>query len=123
MPVERGLGGDADGVLGEAERLVGDADLKMLGHVALSEHRADRLANRRGAAQRTARPLHAGRNARQLLLGGSQQFGAFAGASAIDDYQEALKVRVSASHGRVFLIEGNETSCAVPVPGLDSGKD
>jgi uncharacterized protein (DUF1330 family) len=40
-----------------------------------------------------------------------------------EDYQEALKVRVSASHGRVFLIEGNEISTAVPVPGLDPGKD
>jgi uncharacterized protein (DUF1330 family) len=40
-----------------------------------------------------------------------------------DDYQEALKVRLSASHGRVFLIEGNEISTAVPVAGLDPGKD
>ena len=39
-----------------------------------------------------------------------------------DDYQEALKVRLSASHGRVFLIEGNEISNAVPVAGLDAGK-
>jgi uncharacterized protein (DUF1330 family) len=39
------------------------------------------------------------------------------------DYQEALKVRLSASHGRVFLIEGNEISTAVPVPGLDPRKD
>ena len=40
-----------------------------------------------------------------------------------DDYQEALKVRLSASSGRVFLIEGNEISSAVPVAGLDAGKD
>ena len=39
-----------------------------------------------------------------------------------DDYQEALKSRLSASHGRVFLIEGNEISSAVPVAGLDAGK-
>ena len=39
-----------------------------------------------------------------------------------DDYQEALKVRLSASHGRVFLIEGTEISTAVPVAGLDPGK-
>jgi uncharacterized protein (DUF1330 family) len=38
-----------------------------------------------------------------------------------DDYQEALKVRLSASHGRVFLIEGAEISTAVPVPGLGAG--
>jgi uncharacterized protein (DUF1330 family) len=40
-----------------------------------------------------------------------------------DDYQEALKTRLSASHGRVFLIEGNEISSAVPVAGLDAGKN
>jgi hypothetical protein len=49
--VERGLGGDAEGILGEAEGIVGDADLEMLGHVAQSQHRADCLADRRGAAQ------------------------------------------------------------------------
>jgi uncharacterized protein (DUF1330 family) len=40
-----------------------------------------------------------------------------------DDYQEALKVRLSTSHGRVFLIEGTEISTAVSVAGLDPGKD
>jgi uncharacterized protein (DUF1330 family) len=40
-----------------------------------------------------------------------------------DDYQEALKVRLSSSRGRVFLIEGNEISSAVPVAGLDAGKN
>jgi uncharacterized protein (DUF1330 family) len=40
-----------------------------------------------------------------------------------DDYKEALKVRLSASNGRVFLIEGNEISTAVPVPGSIPGKD
>src|ERR1700731_1686158 len=39
-----------------------------------------------------------------------------------DDYQEALKVRLSSSRGRVFLIEGNEIPSAVPVAGLDTGK-
>ena len=38
------------------------------------------------------------------------------------DYQEALKARLMASHGRVFLIEGNEVSSAVPVAGLDGRK-
>jgi len=42
----------------------------MLGHVAPSQHRPDGLADCRGAAQWTARPLHAGRDARELLLGG-----------------------------------------------------
>ena len=40
-----------------------------------------------------------------------------------DDYQEALKVRLSASHGRVLLIEGTGISTAVPVAGLDAAKD
>jgi uncharacterized protein (DUF1330 family) len=39
-----------------------------------------------------------------------------------DDYQEALKARLSASHGRVFLIEGAEVSKAAPVAGLDGRK-
>ena len=43
--VERSLGGDAEVVLGEAERIVGDADVEMLGHVAPSQHRPDGLAN------------------------------------------------------------------------------
>jgi hypothetical protein len=34
-----------------------------------------------------------------------------------------LKVRLSSSRGRVFLIEGNEISSAVPVAGLDAGKN
>src|SRR5215469_1531930 len=38
------------------------------------------------------------------------------------DYQEALKVRRSASHGRVFLIEGTEISTTVPLAGLDVWK-
>ena len=40
-----------------------------------------------------------------------------------DDYQDALKVRLASSHGRVFLIEGTEISTAVPVTGLDPGND
>jgi uncharacterized protein (DUF1330 family) len=35
-----------------------------------------------------------------------------------DEYREAMKVRRSASHGRVFLIEGAEISTALPVRGL-----
>src|SRR5262244_1860462 len=40
-----------------------------------------------------------------------------------DDYREAMKIRRSASRGRVFLIEGNEISSAVPVAGLDAGQN
>jgi Domain of unknown function (DUF1330) len=38
------------------------------------------------------------------------------------DYQEALKARLSASHGRVILIEGNEVSTAAPVADTDADK-
>jgi len=38
-----------------------------------------------------------------------------------DEYQAALKVRLSAAHGRVLLIEGSEISAAPPVAGLDAG--
>ena len=40
-----------------------------------------------------------------------------------DDYQEALKTRLLASAGRLFLIEGNEISSTAPVAGLDAGKN
>ena len=108
--VEGGLGGDAEGVLGEAERIVGDADLEMLGHVALSQHCADRLADRRGAAQRTARPLHAGCDARQLLLGGGQQLGAFAGPlfgqqRVLADHQAFARIIGAGDLGHVAVIK------------------
>jgi hypothetical protein len=45
--VEGGLGADAEEVLGEAECIVADGDLEMLG--TPSQHCADGLADRRGA--------------------------------------------------------------------------
>ena len=39
-----------------------------------------------------------------------------------NDYQEALKARLSASHGRVLLLEGNEVSTVAPVAGMDDGE-
>jgi uncharacterized protein (DUF1330 family) len=39
-----------------------------------------------------------------------------------DDYQAALKIRMSASHGRVLLLEGAEISTAVPVGGLGAAE-
>jgi len=39
-----------------------------------------------------------------------------------DDYEAALKIRLSASHGRVFLIEGTEISAAVTGSGLAAGR-
>jgi uncharacterized protein (DUF1330 family) len=40
-----------------------------------------------------------------------------------DDYHEALNLRLSASHGRVLLIEGTAISTAVPIAGLEAGND
>jgi uncharacterized protein (DUF1330 family) len=39
-----------------------------------------------------------------------------------EEYQAALQTRLSASHGRVFLIEGSEISAVVPVAVLDAGQ-
>jgi uncharacterized protein (DUF1330 family) len=39
-----------------------------------------------------------------------------------DDYKDAAKARLSASHGRVFLIEGSEISTAIRVAGVDPRK-
>lgn len=39
-----------------------------------------------------------------------------------NDYQEALKLRLSGSHGRVLLIEGTQISTAVPMPVLDAAQ-
>jgi uncharacterized protein (DUF1330 family) len=38
-----------------------------------------------------------------------------------EDYREAMEARLSASHGRVFLIEGSEISVAIPTVGPDAG--
>jgi uncharacterized protein (DUF1330 family) len=38
-----------------------------------------------------------------------------------EDYREPLEARLSASHGRVFLIEGSEISVAIPTVGPDAG--
>jgi len=108
--VERGLGGDAEGVLGEAERVVGDADLEMLGHVAPAQHRTDRLADRRGAAQRTARPLHAGRDAREVVFGAGQQLRAFAGPlfgeqRVLADHQAFARIVGAGDLGHVAVIK------------------
>ena len=62
---------------GDLRRARGGTD----GEGAIAERVSDELSGRdgRGAAQRTARPLHAGRDARELVLGAGQQLGAFAG--------------------------------------------
>jgi uncharacterized protein (DUF1330 family) len=38
-----------------------------------------------------------------------------------EDYREPLEARLSASYGRVFLIEGSEISVAIPTVGPDAG--
>ena len=38
-----------------------------------------------------------------------------------DEYQAALKIRMSASHGRLLLIEGAEISTAVAIASPDAG--
>jgi hypothetical protein len=62
------------------------------------------------AAQRTARPLHAGWNARQLLFGGAQQLGAFAGAlfgeqRVFADHQAFARIVGAGDLGHVAVIE------------------
>ena len=46
--------------------------------------------------------------------------GAALGWYRSDEYQAVLKTRMSASHGRVLLLEGAEISTAVPAGGLDA---
>src|SRR5258705_1990309 len=108
--VERSLGGDAERVLGEAERIIGDADVEMLSHVAPPQHCANRLADRRGAAQWTARPLYAGRNAREVVLGGGQQLRAFAGPlfgeqRVLADHQAFARIVGAGDLGHVAVIK------------------
>jgi uncharacterized protein (DUF1330 family) len=38
-----------------------------------------------------------------------------------EEYQAASKIRMSASHGRLLLLEGAEISTAVPAGSLDAG--
>jgi hypothetical protein len=83
---------------------------EMLGHVAPSQHRANGLADRRGAAQWTARPLHARRDAREVFLGGGQQLGAFAGPLfgqqwVLADHQAFARVVGAGDLGHVAVIE------------------
>ena len=82
----------------------------MLGHVAPAQHRADGLADRRGAVQRTARPLHAGCNAREFVRGDGQQLGAFAGSlfgqqRVLADHQAFAWIVGAGDLGHVAVIE------------------
>jgi hypothetical protein len=65
---------------------------------------------RRCAAQRTARPPHAGRDARELLLGGGQQFRTFAGPlfgqqRVLADHQAFARIVGAGDLGHVAVIE------------------
>ena len=74
--VERGFGGL---VSAEAERVVGDRDVEVFGHLALAEYGGERLADGRCSTQRVVCSQHPGANARQILFGGRQQFVALTG--------------------------------------------
>jgi hypothetical protein len=110
MPSSAASAAIAAVVLGEAERVVGDADVEMFGHVAPSQHGSDRLADRRGAAQRTARPRHAGRDAREVLFGDGQQLLAFAGTllgqqRVVADHQAFARIVGAGDLRHVAVIE------------------
>src|SRR5580700_1932101 len=73
-------------------------------------HSTDRLADRRGAAQRTARPLHADRDACELLLGDGQQLRAFAGPlfgqqRVLADHQAFARIVGAGDLGHVTVIK------------------
>jgi hypothetical protein len=73
-------------------------------------HRTDRLADRRGAAQRTAHPLHAGLDAREVFFGDGQQFLAFAGPLfgqqwVLADHQAFARIVGAGDLGHVAVIE------------------
>jgi hypothetical protein len=86
MPSSAASAASAEGILGEGERIGGDADLEMLGHVAPSQHCTECLADRRGAVQWTARP-------RQRAAMRASSFSVTANSSA------RLPARSSASNG------------------------
>ena len=64
--VECGLGGDGGLVPVEAERVVGDGDVEVFGHLALAEYGAECLADGRRSTQRVTGSPHSGANARQI---------------------------------------------------------
>src|SRR6201981_2785095 len=65
------------------------------------------------APQWTARPLHAGRDARELLLGGGQQLGAFAAAlfgqqRVLADHQAFARIVGAGDLGHVAVVKQRE---------------
>ncbi len=103
-------------------------DIQITDHPAYQTHVAGALAS----IARFGGRVVAGGGKIDLLEGGPMPERVFIiefpGADAArrwyrsDDYKAALQTRLSASHGRVFLIEGTEISAAVPVAGLDAAK-
>ena len=82
----------------------------MLGHVAPAQHRADRLADRCGVAQWLACPLHAGRDAREVVRGDGQQFRAFASPlfgqqRVLADHQAFTRIVGAGDLGHIAVIE------------------
>ena len=78
--VQGGLGGDAVLVAGEGERLVGDLEVKVLGHLELVAHLAHPQRDLVLAAQRPALTAGGRGDGLQFFFGGRQQLVAFAGA-------------------------------------------
>ena len=92
------------------EAVVGDPDLEVLGHLAPAQHRADRLADRRRAAQRLARPLDARLDAAQVLLGRLQQLLPLARPlggqeRVLADHQAFARIVGAGDLGHVTLVE------------------
>ena len=108
--VERGFGGDAGRIADEAQVIVGDGDLEVLGDLAAAEHGADRQADLGGAAQWLAGAPNAGLDGDQLLLGGVEQLATLAGALggkrriAADDQPFAGIVRAG-DLGEIAIVE------------------
>ena len=66
-------------VAGEAQRMVGDGDVEVLGDLAAAEHGTDGSADRACSTQRSALALNAGLDGLQIVLGCGEQFVSFAG--------------------------------------------
>src|SRR5512134_4084937 len=69
-PVERRLGDDGLRVADEAERLLGDGQLEVLGDLAPSQHGADLERNRRLAAERITGAYRRRLDFREIRFGG-----------------------------------------------------
>src|SRR5450759_1440602 len=115
-PVQGGLGGDGFGVAGEGERVVGDGQGGVLGHLVAADDLADPDPDLPGAGQ--APGNHGGGDLGQLGVGGGQQCQAFTGplggkgGVAARDQAFGGVVRVG-DLGEVHLVEEGQVQRAV----------